>query len=159
MRCERARKLILEADPVDLRGGAAGDLTDHLTDCEACAELARSILDSEQALATAIDAMTPRTDVEQALARVPQRRSWRHRTRWKRAAWALPLAAAATAVLLLPTGPGDPGPSSAFDPEGPAMERRLTWDFGATVVRSASHENVVVLPTGNPDITVVWFTN
>jgi len=159
MHCETARDRIMEADPAELADEGSDDLAEHLGSCGACRALAEQVLQSERALAEAIAAMEPGLDVEAALAQVPSGRGWRSVRGWRRAGWALPLAAAAVAALVMLKPPGSPGPAIAFNPSGPAGERALGWDQRSSVVRSTSHASVAVLPTENPDITVVWFMN
>ena len=59
--------------------------------------------------------------------------------------------------MLMP--PGIPGQAGAFDPTAPVVARALGWDRPAPVVRNIGHANVAILPTENPDITIVWFMN
>ncbi|GMR13925.1 MAG: hypothetical protein BMS9Abin29_2151 [Gemmatimonadota bacterium] len=159
MRCEIARDRILEADPAELGYEVAGDLAGHLEGCGSCRTLAELVLESEQALAGAIAALEHRLDVDAALARVPNGQGWRSRRGWRRAGIVLPLAAAAVAALVMLKPPGDPGRAMAFDPSAPVVARPLGWDQPAPVVRSPRDASVVVLPTDNPDITIVWFMN
>ena len=159
MHCEIARDRILEADPAELSYEVAGDLTKHLESCGACQALAERVLESESALAGAIAAMEPGLDVDVALARVPSGRGWGSVRGWRRAGLALPLAAAAVAALVMLQPQGNPGQTVAFDPSSPVVARALGWDRPASVVRSTSHVSVAILPTENPDITIVWFMN
>ncbi len=159
MHCEIARDRILEADPAELSNEVAGDLAEHLARCGACQALAERVLQSERALAGAIAAMEPGLDVEAALARVPSGHGWGSVLGWRRAGLALPLAAAAVAALVMLKPAGNPGQAVVFDPSAPVVARALGWDRPAPVVRSTSHANVAILPTENPDITIVWFMN
>ncbi|MCH7562348.1 MAG: hypothetical protein IH968_00875 [Gemmatimonadetes bacterium] len=159
MRCEIARDRILEADPAELSNEVTGDLAEHLETCSACQALAERVLESERTLAGAITAMEPGLDVDAALARVPSGQGWGSVWGWRRAGLALPLAAAAVAALVLLKPPGNPGQAVAFDPSSPVVARALGWDRPSPVVRSMSHASVAILPTENPDITIVWFMN
>jgi len=159
MQCEIARERILEADPAELSGDVAGDLADHLAGCSACHVLANRVLKAERALAGAIAAMESGLDVDAALARVPRGQGWGSVRGWRRAGLALPLAAAAVAALVMLKPPEDSRQAAAFDPSAPVVTRTLGWDRPAPVVRSISHANVAILPTENPDITIVWFMN
>ncbi len=159
MHCEIARARILEADQAELSNEVTGDLAEHLESCGACQALAERVLESERALAGAIAAMEPGLDVDVALARVPSGQGWGSVRGWRRAGFALPLAAAAVAALVLLKPPGNPGQAVAFDPSSPVVTSALGWDRPASVVRSTSHASVAILPTENPDITIVWFMN
>jgi predicted anti-sigma-YlaC factor YlaD len=159
MHCEIARDRILEADPSELNNDVTGDLAEHLAGCDACRALAGRVLKSERTLAGAIAAMEPGRDVDAALARVPRRQGWGSVWGWRGAGLALPLAAAAVVALVMLKPPGDSGQAVAFDPSAPVVARTLGWDRPAPVVRSISHSSIAILPTDNPDITIVWFMN
>ena len=159
MHCEIARERILEADTAELAREDATDLAGHLDGCDGCRALADEVLESGLALAGALSAMEPGLDVELALARVPSGRGWSLVQGWGRVGVALPLAAAAAAALVMLKPPSNPTPAIAFDPSATAVAQALGWDRSVPVVRSASHGNVAILPTENPDITVVWFIN
>ena len=161
MHCEIARDRLLEADPAELTHEVAGDLAEHLEGCSACHALAERVLESERALAGAIAAMEPGLDVETALARVPSGRGWgwREVQGWRRAGFALPLAAAALAAFVMLRVPDQPRQIPSFNPSASAVAAALGWDRPAPVVTSTSHTNVAILPTENPDITIVWFMN
>ncbi len=159
MRCEIARDRILEADPAELTNEVTGDLAEHLETCSACQALAERVLESERALAGAIAAVEPGLDVDAALSRVPSGRGWGSVRGWRRAGLALPLAAAAVAALVMLKPLGNPGQAVAFDPSSPVVARALGWDRPPPVVRSTSHATIAILPTENPDITIIWFMN
>jgi len=161
MRCEIARDRILEADPAELSNEVTGDLAEHIETCSACQALAERVLESERTLAGAITAMEPGLDVDAALARVPSGRGWGWGAvqGWRRAGLALPLAAAAVAALVMLKPSGNPGQAVAFDPSSPVVARALGWDRPSPVVRTTSHATVAILPTENPDITIIWFMN
>ena len=157
MLCEIARDRIMEAAPAELADEGAGELAEHLGGCAACRALAAQVLESEGLLADAIAGIEPGLKLESALARVPSGRGWGAVRGWRRAGLALPLAAAAVAALVMLRLPDDAGRTIAFDPASPVIGSALGWD--RSVVRSGSHSSVMVLPTENPDITIVWFMN
>ena len=148
------RDWIIEADPAELERDATGERAAHLAECAECRALAAGILGAEAVLHEVLESVEPALDVEAALvrAREANRIARRHR-RWQ---VAVPLAAAALAGLLL-LGRPSPAPREAFDPATLEAARALGLAGVRPVVKAESHERVAVLPTGNPNITVIWF--
>jgi hypothetical protein len=181
-RCEDARDLLLEAEVEELLGEGPSELATHVRQCAACAELGQRILDAQTALSealaemaggVAIDAdpawartggvgppagagMTEEApDVGPGVVELPS--GAESAVRKRRLAWrvALPLAAAAAAVLALFQLPGPTGTGIPFVP--PESAQRETGGRGGRVAAANPETSVAVLPTDNPDITVVWF--
>lgn len=158
-RCDEVRAWMLEADTDALAPDGRGATADHLRACTECAAVARRLLAGQAALDHALGRMASRVaqDIEPRRVRDRvERRRWRRR----RVAWGVvaPLAAAAAVVLALfqaaPWTSRDPG-----DPLGttPAWAVPGLSTGGARPVVRANAERVAVLPTRDPDITVVWF--
>ncbi len=152
--CANVRQALLEADLASFRESEWGS---HLRTCESCADLLQRLVAQQEALAVALGDLAahvaPEIDVGRARAGAA-RPAGRKGVRWR---VLVPLAAAALGALTL------------F-----SSERRSTRSFQAVpdwtmpvanlrsaqpVVQTSSHELVTILPTENPDITVVWFTN
>lgn len=156
-RCSEVRDRLLDADPGELEGRGSSPVAAHVRACPACRARARRILDAQAALDGALSEMAAGVavgvDPAEARSQVERRRRSRRRVVWGVVA---PLAAAAVgAVALFGTGrPSDPGAPMGTVP---------TWALpglgagGSGTVVSAGGEGVAVLPTRNPDITVVWF--
>ncbi len=158
--CQTTRDWILEVDPDELEQGGAGEHADHLARCPECRALADEILGAEAALRASFDSVKPALDVVTALerAREAHQDGEIHRATSRRRRWqvALPLAAAALGGLLLV---GRPSSVSVprFDPATVRAARALGLVGPRPVVRAGSGERVAVLPTENPNITVIWF--
>lgn len=148
--CERSRALMLEAEPQELAGEGTGALARHLATCPRCGEIAAAILRDTRGLGAALEAAAGAPDVEGILERAADTagdapRLPRSRTgRW--VAWSTLAAAAATAAVLLgrPDAPLPPPATRVADAAPPALQ-------------VDTEQNVAVIPTGNPDITVLWF--
>ncbi len=155
--CSTTRDWILEVDPEELERDAAGEHADHLAECPECRALADEILAAEAALHDTLDSVEPALDVEAALVRAREAAAVHKATR-RRRGWqvAVPLAAAALGGLLL-IGRPSPAPGPRFDPATVRAARTLGLVGARPVVRAESHERVAVLPTENPNITVIWF--
>ena len=67
---------------------------------------------------------------------------------------AVPLAAAALGGILLV---GRPSPAPAFDLATVRAARALGLIGPRPVVKAEGHQSVAVLPTDNPNITIIWF--
>ena len=155
--CSTTRDWILEVDPGELEQDATGEHTDHLAECPECRALADEILGAEAALRDTLDSVEPALDVEAALVRAREgaagNTATRRRRRWQ---VAVPLAAAALGGLLL-IGRPSPAPVAGFDPATVRAARALGLVGPRPLVNAQSHERVAVLPTENPNITVIWF--
>lgn len=180
-RCEEARDLLLEADVEALLGEGPSELAAHVRECEACAELGQRILDAQTALSGALaemaDAVAVAADPRRARTgavappagrgvaeeagdvgpRVVGFPSGAEAVRKRLRVWrvALPLAAAAVVGLALLHLPGSTGTGVPFVP--PELAQRGSEGSGDMVAAASPETTVAVLPTGNPDITVVWF--
>ena len=148
--CDDVRELLLEADPAALRGVGSTRVAVHVRTCRPCARLAAAILDETERLARYLDE-GPAPAVADILRRagVPAgpRSSPRPRVR-RRWLWAPAAAAAAVAALFVALESRGPAPASGPSPAA----------FDASpVVEPATDETVAVIPTDNPDITVLWF--
>jgi anti-sigma factor RsiW len=152
--CTTQRDWILEADPEALKLNASGEHGDHLAKCPECRALVDEILGAQAALRETLDSVAPALDVEAALVRAREaRRATQRRTRWQ---VALPLAAATLGGVLLMNRPS-PVPVSGFDPATVRAAAALGLAGAGPLVRAESHQRVAVLPTENPNITVIWF--
>ncbi len=157
MTCAATREWILEVDPEELERDATGEHAEHLAVCPECRALADEILGSQVALRDTLDSLPPALGVEAALARAREAAAARKAT-YRRRRWqvALPLAAAALGGILLMDRPS-PAPGPAFDPATVRAARALGLVGPRPVVSTESHQRVAVLPTENPNITVIWF--
>ena len=154
MDCSTTREWNLEVDPEELEQDATGEHADHLAECPECRALANEILGAEAALRGTLESVEPALDVVAALARAQvAHQAVRRRRRWQ---VAVPLAAAALGGLLL-IGRPSPAPIAGFDPATVRAARALGLVGARPVVNAQSHERVAVLPTENPNITVIWF--
>jgi predicted anti-sigma-YlaC factor YlaD len=142
MTCAEAYHAILEADPGELGDGGNGPLATHLSGCARCREMARAVLEEEAGLGELLAEVVPPTDLDEILDRAVRR------PRRRRSVWAsvIPLAAAATAAgLFFTREPQLPGPLYA-PPQTPV----------GLDVQAPEGQNVAVLKTNDPDITVLW---
>ncbi|MBT8396366.1 MAG: hypothetical protein KJN92_05340 [Gemmatimonadetes bacterium] len=157
MRCSDAMREILEADQKALAGQGESRLARHLHLCPSCRSMADLVLQEEDRLGAQMAEGVASPDLDRLLdgalgaeARVEsgsqagQSRS----TRWRRLRLGLvPVAAAAAlSVLFLVGDPPLPG-GSYVPPE-------RTAGLGLEV---PDGKNAMVLSTGNPEITVLWF--
>jgi len=147
--CENVRRLILEAEPDELRGIGSGRVAAHVRDCSSCGHLAARILGETAALDAYLTADADPSTVEEVLRRAgiasPHWTGTRsHPQGWwgRRSAWVALAAAASVAALLLARGPV---PVALAVAELPPL------------VQSSSDRTVAVMQTDNPDITVLWF--
>jgi hypothetical protein len=139
--------LLLEADPEELAGTADSALARHVAGCASCRAIARAIQEDTAALDRYLTDVPrgPDVDVILASAGYPAGSSTRviRFPRWRR--WSALAAAAAVAGLLLGR-PDAPMPGSPFvQPDTPPL------------VEAAPDQNVAVMATADPDITVLWF--
>lgn len=167
--CEAYRDRLLDAEPSEFRVDASTDLADHVRGCAGCRAAAREILRADDALAHALAAglaAVPQLDaaavVANALATrtrpagaavgappmnrrgapVEGRGALGARARWM----ALAVAASIAALLLLAR--------RELPPPGVELAPRLATPV---TVEAPADRNVAVIPTTNPDITVLWF--
>ena len=139
--------------------GTSGEHADHLAECPECRALADEVLGAESALRRGLDSVEPALDVVAALDRARRahqaaaRRAVRRRRRWQ---VAVPVAAAALAGVILVSRPA-PVPGPAFDPATVSAARALGLVGPRPVVNAESDQRVAVLPTEDPNITVIWF--
>jgi anti-sigma factor RsiW len=157
MTCAATREWILEVNPEELGRYATGEHADHLTACPECRALADEILGADVALRDTLASVEPALGVEAALVRAREGASAQKATR-RRRSWqvAVPLAAAALGGILLMNRPA-PAPVPAFDPATMRAARALGLVGTRPVVNAQGHQSVAVLPTENPNITVIWF--
>lgn len=153
--CENVRRLILEAEPDELRGIGSGRVAAHVRDCSSCGHLAARILEETAALDAYLTAEADPSTVEEVLRRAgiasPHWTGTRSRPRdwWgRRSAWIALAAAASAAALLLARGRV---PTTAPVPVALAVAEL------PPLVQSSSDRTVAVMQTDNPDITVLWF--
>ena len=179
MTCSATREWILEVDPDELERSASPDASpgalpnpsaehaDHLAECPECRALADEILGAESALRDGLDSVEPDVDVVAALDRARKtHQAAAHQTARRRRRWqvAVPLAAAALGGTILMGRPSSvPGPGfnpatvPAFDPATVRAARALGLVGPRPVVKVEGDQRVAVLPTRNPNITVIWF--
>lgn len=159
MLCRDALRIMLEAEPRDLRGDGESAVAAHVRECADCRMAADALLAGEESLAETLRGQAPPLDVKSLLERArsddeesveipfpgPGRRTWRS------AAWmsVVPLAAAAATTFLLLTRNG------GIPPVTPVSEPAVITT--AQVLEAPEGRNVAVLETQNPAIAVVWF--
>jgi hypothetical protein len=146
--CKTAFGLLLEAEPAELAGQGDSELANHVRECTRCGAVAARLLAGQGELAGALDGLSPRADVEEALSIT---RARRRRIGWRRHGWrvAAPLAAAAALTALFLVRPPDgrmPGevvllPAPRIEP---AVEAPLA-------------QNVMVFETQDRSAKVIWF--
>ena len=154
MNCQEAMEAILEADPEVLEGPGSTALGLHLQECPRCRAKARAILQGEAHLAMGLarDLRTPDLDeiLRQAAERGPAGVGSGRKAAWSVSTGRvirtlIPLAAAATLVLLLGRSPSLPG--SPYVPSPPPSGLNVEVPQG---------QSVAVMETTNPKIAVVW---
>jgi len=151
MNCSGAREALLEADIDLLEGRGEGALVDHLRGCPRCRAVAQMIVEGERGLGEAMMELVPAPDPDELLDRVEGERDGVRNLIRPQFRWSLsrlvPLAAAASLVALFlgrdPNLPGEPVVPMASAP-----------GLGLEVPEG---QDVAVLATKNPDITVLWF--
>jgi predicted anti-sigma-YlaC factor YlaD len=146
---------LLVADLDELEGRTDTPLARHLRVCPSCRAAARRIVEDTAILAArlAVDAERPDADALLAAARAADPRAavglasagWRLGPR--ELSWLGLAAAAGLAAVLLRPPPTPPDRSAASDVSAAALP----------LVEAAPDRDVAVLPTRDPDITVVWF--
>ena len=140
---------VLTADIETLRSRSDTDLARHIATCPDCGTTAATILAATAALAEALDdAPVPDPALLVQRATEPRRPVVRE-FRLARLTWALPLsgtAAAATTLYLALVTP-DPVPEGKSWTPSPPQAPPLV---------DAPGYDIVVLPTTDPDITIIW---
>ncbi len=153
--CTAAREELLDAAPDELAGVAPTMLATHVRDCPRCGPLARTFLDEQARLGSALALVQPRVSASaaaieilasQQLALVPDRETARERI-GRFASAVLPMAVAAGLAAYVVYGNRDPVPYPAFAREVPAAAVRITAPPGT---------GTIVLQTADPDITFAW---
>ncbi len=165
-RCKSFRDMLLTADISELRGDVDTPLTRHLATCEGCAAAARRVVEETEWLGRALARRTPELDVDAILSRaegeargdgspveLPSHPSRRRLARARRPWVALAVAAGVAALVLLAREDGR-GPRTA--PPGVGTSPALSNQALPTVEAAPGHD-VAVIPTDNPDVTVVWY--
>lgn len=150
--CPDRREALLTADPAQLRTEGEGPLAEHLRECRGCREDAARIVAANAALEAWLSPPTDVPDVEEVLRRAagsaPRRAASAGTPSVRRAlGWSGGMVAAAAAVLLW-SGRGGESP---VDPLAPVQVE------APPLIQETSARAVAVLPTDNPDITVLWF--
>lgn len=147
--CDAWMDDLLEAEPAALRGEGDTPLAAHVRSCAGCREAATVLLEETALLDAALGA-TPPLDVDAVLRRAAldvasgAQPNTPVRTRGR---WAAGTAVAAAAVAVLYLGRATPPPA----PGGAAVGAAVP------ILEAAPAQDVAVLATGNPDITVLWF--
>jgi hypothetical protein len=154
MNCQEALEAILEADPGVLEAPGATPLGLHLQECPRCRAKARAILQGEAHLAMGLARNLRAPDLDEILQQAAERGPAGVGS-GRKALWSvstgrvirtlIPLAAAATLVLLLGRSPSLPGPTYLPRQGHPGLNVEVPQD-----------QRVAVMETGNPDIAVVW---
>lgn len=131
---------LLDADPDELSGAADSEVGRHVRDCPQCRDAARTILEATDRLRAVLDAPPPPLDVDAVLARAKRRRPLAGR-------WLAVAAAALLAGLWLFGERERPLPGEPPPPRPEAYP----------LVEASGDRDVAVIPTANPEITVLWF--
>lgn len=148
-RCAAWTKRLLVAAPEELSGMAETELSRHVRGCRRCAAEARRIVSANEALrvvmsgpeidAASLIELARHADADGKKAR---RKQW---TTGPKMAWAAMAASvAAAAVILVPLL------------RTPTLEP-LPLQVRPQPLVDAADYNLVVMPTRNPDITILWF--
>ena len=153
--CADWRERILEADLEELHGAGSSTLAAHLDACGGCRALADAVVRTSAELArsfAAAAASDPDVAADAVIARLRRTAPATAGTVVTAAGppsaapW-LPFAAAALIAGLLAL-PAEERPARLTPPPPPAMPPAVEVPEG---------RNVVVLPTADPQITVLWF--
>ena len=145
--CPRASEL-LTADVETLRGLTDSDLARHIATCPDCQTTAARVLAATVALSEALD------DIPAPDAALLMRRDVGPRTGWWRfphapLRWVLPVAGTAASAAALYLALAVPGPALEGEPWSPPSR------MIPPLVDAPGHD-VVVFPTTDPDITIIW---
>lgn len=144
MNCRTARERILEADPAELEAQSESPLGQHLLDCGECRAAAQRVLDGMVLLNRELAAVRRRS-VGEALTRLSRKRT---SLPYTLVPWAL---AASILFAVVVTRPWEVRSTV------PKLELALRQEAPVPVVEDAGGASVVMFPTINPQITVVWF--
>jgi hypothetical protein len=146
--CSRLDEL-LEVDVDVLVGEGDSELAGHIRGCSHCAEAARAIRASTARLEAVLATPSASLDVDALLARARLDAApapTRERYRWAR--WAVPAAAVLAGLWAIgdrdPPLPGRATPAARTEAALPLVE-------------SSPGRDVAVMPTNDPDITILWF--
>lgn len=148
--CRDMRVLLLEADLDELAGDGSSPVAEHVRACAGCRDIAGRIVEETRGLDSYLSRGASAPDVDAILGAVgvgdaatdPPPRVLPF-TPWRR--WTALAAAAAVAGLFFLRADDAPqvvGPVAFQTPP---------------LVEAAPDRNVAVMPTANPDITVLWF--
>ena len=162
--CERPVAPLLTAELDELAGKADTELAGHVRECPHCAATARKILAANDALNASLSHARAVHSASLLLAaRSGAQAMGADRPRW-RPEWlangptlgwvaaAVGLVAVAT-VLLVVSALQEPVPS----PES-AAEQRAVEHASQPLIVDAPGYDVAIIPTENPDVTIVWFS-
>jgi len=138
--CRSFQELMLEADPEELSGSADTPLSVHLLTCPECESIARRFREGEAGLRRIMSSLGPQRPIGAAPRPPARRRHW---------AWASLATAAALSLWfgLRANGP----PVTNVNP------RAAPTGHSRQAVTVATNQNVVIMSTTNPDITIMWF--
>lgn len=162
-RCTAMMHMLMEADPAELRGERDSPLTRHVRVCASCAAAAGRILEAQQELSDAISTLTdtsPPAGRAAATRHDPPATPAHERTVPTRSARArrlgisgaaASLAAAALVVILLQQRRSDDPPVREPLTEHTAMA------LAVPVVSVTAGDDVAIMHTANPNLTVVWY--
>ena len=148
--CRDIRVLLLEAELDELAGDGSSPVAEHVRSCAGCRDLAHRIVEETEGLGSYLSRGAAAPDVDAILGAAgmgeaapeppPQVLPF---APWRR--WTALAAAAAVAGLFFLRADHAPqvvGPVAFQTPP---------------LVEAAPDRNVAVMPTANPDITVLWF--
>ncbi|MDE0690941.1 MAG: hypothetical protein OXI55_01715 [Gammaproteobacteria bacterium] len=154
MTCPRTAEL-LSTDIAELRD-SGGDLARHIETCAECSEAVARILAATDALG-GVMSHAPSLDAKAVVAREGEASASRSAWHWIAPAWrkwgawpAAGAAAAAVAAVTLYFATRTPEPVLVGEPWSP------TDPPPRPLLAAAPGHDVVVIPTEDPDITIVW---
>ncbi|MDE0037487.1 MAG: hypothetical protein OXU77_07990 [Gammaproteobacteria bacterium] len=164
--CKRPVDPLLTAELDELAGEADTELGRHVRDCPRCSATARKILAANVSLNASLaerrvlpgESLIARARSMQ-ISPAAGRAWWRAQMPVAQPAWRWVPAAAAVgtlaiaAILLAVIGSEESLPGPEWDPN------QTTPDYaGQPLLVDAPGYNVAVIPTANPDITIIWFS-
>ncbi len=165
-RCKSFVDSMLYASMSELRGAGDSALARHVATCPHCASMARRILEDTRSLGRILEGPAPELDLNALLSRAereaateeprsrglpPSRRARRFR---RRSGWVGVAAAAGISALLLVTYEKDRAPRVPPDGATGTVAARAE---APPIVEAAPGHDVAIIPTDNPDVTVVWY--